>query len=149
MPTPRPGRRRCHRNFPTSASGRTAVSAAISCPIKPCPWSLAVGIGEESLCRQFRSVQVSPRQPLSADVKLSYHAYWRWLPLLSQNVGASIRNRPSNRYASRLFCHSINFVSYRKGGRFSGAISVEQVLWAIAIYHPSDYSRIKRVAPDN
>src|SRR5580765_7776756 len=69
----------------------------------------------------------------SADVKLSCHAYWRWLPLLSQNVGASIRNRPSYRYASRLFCHSINFVSYRKGGRFSGAISVEQVLWAITI----------------
>src|SRR6476646_1219492 len=106
-------------------------------------------IGHELFSREFRPVQIPARLSRTADVKLSCHAYWRWLPLLSQHVGASIRNRPSNRYASRLFCHSINFVSYRKGGRFSGAISVEQVLWAIAIYHPSDYSRIKRVAPDN
>src|SRR6185503_11073411 len=60
------------------------------------PGRSPIGIRDELLSRQIGAIQISPRQPLTAYIKLSGYAHRQELMSMVQNVQLPVRYRTSD-----------------------------------------------------
>ena len=72
-------------------------SAAVARPVEPAAGDVAERVGEESLGRQLRGVQIAARQPRAADVQLARHARGDRLAIRVEDVRLHVGDGPADR----------------------------------------------------
>ena len=93
-------------------------------PIKP--RAFTERIGHEFFRRDFRAIQVSSGQPISAGIKLTGHANGHGLRALIEDEYLRISDRPADGNGMPCDARFINLVAAGKRCVFGGAVSVDK-----------------------
>ncbi len=109
-------------------------------------WLIAERVGEEFLGSQVRTVQITLRHAIAANVQLADNTLRHQTLMGIQHIDAGIADRSANRYRLGTFSHFTHFVGGGKGGGFGRAIAVYKTRARPMFQHGAEAGRIGTLA---
>ncbi len=117
----------------------------IAAAIHPCRRIGAEWIREETFCGQFLAIQISTRHTIATDIQLAHHSDRNWRTVPIENVDLRVRDRTSDRKTSQTIIDLHDLISGGDGRDFRGAVTIQEMLRAVAIQNLRHHTRINRI----
>src|SRR6185369_15429918 len=127
-------------------SAISTPSHIVSSPVQTLAAGTAEWVRHKPLGRQFRPVEVTARQSISADVQLALNADGHGPQKFVQEVDLDVRQGVTDRDEMRLLVDARNFVPGREGCRLRWTIDVQEPLRWSLLQNLPDPHRLDRLA---